>query len=246
MIKRDLQNERLDRIGRRLVKAARTSDEEIEKIVAAPHLFDSVMTKIKAESPTRQKTNRFFGDWSSMFVWNRQSAAAGLAAFIVLIAGTLAVTFQKNDVPQLVNQTIRAEIKTQVQPPKLRAENPSPTTEIIKTNIPAVKKHLNVEQAALKTEKTEKPKLPHRTRQSKSVKSLPDVRNQAPEIFYSLTASGNWEAMGEDLQIVRAELSKSELFALGVNLPVENEAPKVKTDLLVNRDGVARAIRFVE
>jgi hypothetical protein len=65
-------------------------------------------------------------------------------------------------------------------------------------------------------------------------------------VFYSLAVGRNWEESGEDLQIVRAEISRSELFALGINLSVENESAKVKTDLLVGADGLARAFRFVE
>ena len=70
-------------------------------------------------------------------------------------------------------------------------------------------------------------------------------QNETPGEFYALTAAGNPSENGEELRVVRAELSRSSLFALGVNMPIENESEKIKTDLLVGADGVARAIRLV-
>jgi hypothetical protein len=64
--------------------------------------------------------------------------------------------------------------------------------------------------------------------------------------FYALTYAGNLGETGEDWQIIRTEISRSSLFALGVNLSIENESEKLKTDLLVGSDGIPRAIRFVK
>ena len=47
MSKQDLQNKKLDQIGRKLLEAAGTREEEIERIVAAPQLFDSVKASIE-------------------------------------------------------------------------------------------------------------------------------------------------------------------------------------------------------
>ena len=41
-------------------------------------------------------------------------------------------------------------------------------------------------------------------------------------------------------------MPRSALFAMGVNIPLENDAEVVKADLLVGTDGVTRAIRVVE
>ena len=239
MSKHDLQNERLDQIGRKLLKAVRASNEEIEKIVAAPHLFDSVKARIKSEKQSRRKPKRFFGDWASVFGWNRQSAAATFAILIVFVACTAVIIFKNQDSSQSVKQTIKPEIRPQIT----QAENRLSPFEIKERKIPMVTNHVNVERVAFKTKAA---KLPTRVRKPNPVKPPQGSKKQVQEVFYSLAVAGNWEANGEDLQIVRTELSKSELFALGVNLPMENESAKVKTDLLVSADGVARAIRFVE
>lgn len=64
--------------------------------------------------------------------------------------------------------------------------------------------------------------------------------------FYSLPFVGVSDETKEELQILRVELPRSSLFALGLNLPLESGDQKVKTDLLVSSDGVARAIRLVK
>lgn len=73
------------------------------------------------------------------------------------------------------------------------------------------------------------------------------MENEEPQkVFFSLPFSENKPVEDEGLQIVRAELSRSELFALGVDLPLENGVSKIRTELLVGVDGIARAIRVVE
>ena len=47
-------------------------------------------------------------------------------------------------------------------------------------------------------------------------------------------------------RVIRVEVSRATLFAMGINVPLENESPTVKADLLVGPDGVTRAIRLVE
>jgi len=49
-----------------------------------------------------------------------------------------------------------------------------------------------------------------------------------------------------DGQILRVELPRSSLFAMGVDVPVENQTTKkVKADLLIGEDGIMRAVRIV-
>ena len=239
MSENDIQNKRLDQFGRKLLETARVRDEEIEKIVAVPQLFDSVKAEIKAAEHSRRKPKRFFGDWVTLSFWNRQRSAGALAILTVLAGGAAVIIFKTQDSPQPAEQTIKSETQTQIT----QVENPPPPSEIKETKIPAVKNRVSAEQIAFKPGMS---KSPNRVRKPDSVKASRSNKKQLQEIFYSLGFAGNWEAKDEDLQIVRAELSRAELFALGVNLPVENESAKIKTDLLVSADGVARAIRFVE
>lgn len=232
MSEKHLQNEKIDRIGRKLLEATRAQSVEIEKIADAPHLFDSVKARIKAEQRQTRKTKTIFP------VWNFQTAAGAFAVLIILLAVAAVAFFKTQDAPQ-ISEKINEPI---IEAPIINNENP-PLPEITKIKAPAIKNAEAVQKVDFKAETA---KLPDRARKSDVSKAAQSSKKETKDVFYPLAFGGNWEAEGEDLQIVRAELSRSELFALGVNLPVENESARIKTDLLVGADGVARAIRFVE
>lgn len=69
---------------------------------------------------------------------------------------------------------------------------------------------------------------------------------QASEIatsFISLSGARGLDA--DSLQLVRVELPRSALLSFGLPMNVERADERVKADVLVGNDGVARAIRFV-
>lgn len=243
MRKRDLQNEKLDRIGRRLLETARVSGEEIERIVASPRLFDSVVAGIEAQKQSRENSKRS-ENWLNISFINRRTAAGALAILLVSAMSAAVFVFKKQESfsqesVKSSEQTIKPEARQQI----VQTENPPEFSVIKRTAIAAVKNRVTVEPIITNVKK---PKTPNRAPKSNRIKPSRKSYRQTPEVFYSLSIAGNWEASGEELHVVRAEISRSELFALGVNLPVENEAAKIKTDLLVGADGVARAIRFIE
>ena len=63
--------------------------------------------------------------------------------------------------------------------------------------------------------------------------------------FYPITYTDNQDS-NDGGQLVRVELPRSSIAAMGIDPPVENESPKVKTDLLIGSDGVMKAVRFVK
>lgn len=236
MGKQDLQNKRLDEIGRELLEAAAVRGDEIERIAAAPHLFDSIKAKIKTEEQ-RRKPKRFVVNFR-----NWQTATGAFAILFILAIGASLFIFRTKDSGQTAKQN--PQIPEQIN----QDENPMPQMvqdfpEFPAQKNPSVKNRIIAQKADFKPET---PKLKNQTRRTIPTKRLQSQKNEAEGAFYSLALAGQWEADGEDLQIVRAELSRSQLFALGVNVPVENETAKIKTDLLVGSNGVPRAIRFVE
>ena len=58
-------------------------------------------------------------------------------------------------------------------------------------------------------------------------------------------AEGRGLAPADSLQLVRVELPRAALVSFGLPMNVERVDQRVKADLLVGNDGVARAIRFV-
>jgi hypothetical protein len=46
--------------------------------------------------------------------------------------------------------------------------------------------------------------------------------------------------------VIRVDVPRSTLFAMGFPVSLENESPTVKADLLIGPDGATRAVRLVE
>jgi len=246
MNKRNLQNEELDRIGRKLLDAAKVRSDEIEQIVGSPLLFNAVKARIEIERRERNSKSGFFDGLANSQIWNRQRVSA--MVLLLFIVGVISlVVFSKFKPQHQTEQAAAPEIKSKVKPIEIQ---PSPTTQI-PVHSPAIVKTKNpvIESPEITRQKVFINKI---SKPQKSKVQTPNQKqrfqlkqNESAGEFYALAFAGNPGENGEELQIVRAELSRSSLFALGVNLPIENESEKIKTDLLVGTDGVARAIRFV-
>jgi hypothetical protein len=239
MSKTDLQNKNLDRIERRLLETAKVSSEEFDRIVAAPRLFQAIKAGIEKEKQTRRAPQRFFAGWINISFLNRQTIAGAMAILLVSAVCAAVVIFRKQESPQLVTQAIEKETKALIAPGERREQ----LAEIEATEISADKKRVRTERLVHKVKKQKAPRRETKPNQPKAPRSF---EKQSPQVFYSLARGANWEAENEELQVVRAELSRSDLFSLGVNLPDEEGVAKIKTDLLVGSNGVPRAIRFVE
>ena len=244
MNKRNLQNEELDRIGRKLLDAAKVRSDEIEQIIGSPLLFNAVKARIETERRERNLKN-VSGSWANYQIWSWQRASA--MVLILFIVGVISlIVFSKFKPQHQTEQAAAPEVKSKVKPIEIQ---PSPTTQmpasspaIVKIKNPAAESPKIAKQVFVN--KTLKPRISNVQTLNQQQRLQLKQKESAGE-FYALAFAGNPGENGEELQIVRAELSRSSLFALGVNLPIENESEKIKTDLLVGTDGVARAIRFV-
>ena len=240
MKQRELDKQELDRLGRGLLASARLSDAEIDRIAGAPNLLAAVRAGIEAERAAahnkRARAYRFGFQWRTAFV-----------SLAVLIALTMfAIAFVRRPLPPetAVKAPLTAAETTAPEISDARAYVQNPPDEadgdVILRN-PYDDRRPKLEKA------TFKPAAPPRSKPAPGPRRAgrqPSRTNDGDGVFYALPYAGHSEA--EDLRIVRTELSPKSLFALGVNVSVENESAKIKTDLLVGTDGQARAIRFVK
>lgn len=237
MNKRDLQNEKLTNFERDLLAAGKLPDAEIEEIIAAPQLFECVRANIEAEKSRRNAKSKIVFDLQNFQFWNWHTAGFGFAALAILI---LSAVFFLNFSPQKAPSEIAAEEK---QPETVSIpKQPEPLPQ----NLEPQKNELQQQRtAATKKEAKFKNEFKPLTKPPKKRKaSPPKFENQSNEPFIALTYAGN--LADEESQIVRVEMTPARLLALGVAVQTENEYEKIKTDLLVGSDGVARAIRLVK
>ena len=65
------------------------------------------------------------------------------------------------------------------------------------------------------------------------------------QVFHAGSSHFSSFAPAESLQLMRIELPRSALVSFGLPMNVERADQRIKADVLVGNDGVARAIRFV-
>jgi len=232
---KDLEKEKIERIERRLLKARRMSAEELRAIVSAPQFFDRVDARIRAEQAARisQDDSR---KWTIFPLLNWQKiglAFGGLTVFMAVILSLMFFTRQDFSTAELIEPVTLPEIQRTVT----RVDEPPPAEIREAEN----KVRNKPERIAFKN------KTPKFKTKMTSLKKLPrSVRNEEEEVFYPLAFAENLEEAKENGKVIRVELSRSSLLALGLNPPMDDEGLKVKTDLLLGSDGVARGIRFVK
>jgi len=224
MQKRKLQNRDLDAIGRNLIRSSGSMrKDEIEKIAAAPHLFGDVNARIDSALSSQQISRSGFA------ILIRRNATVFATGIIVVLGLTVFGLYIARP------RTEHAAIKDRIPEAIPDFARPYIAPQVIDVN--------GITEGRAKYDRpvAERAVLRQRPR----VKRQPAEDEQHAE-FYALTYAGDPADSARGGKVIRVDMSRSSLFAMGVNLPLENEADVIKADLMVGADGVARAIRLVE
>ncbi len=225
MKKRKLDNKTLDAIGRKLFEGDNLPADELERIIASRHMFAAVTKRIAdhAAMPTPRPAgiSHFRRNWT-VFAGAAVIVIAGLTATVLLNSANELDVAAEIRIPVAVPEAARPEVPPQPFVGKLSAGrasyNKTPGDKPITR--PVKKPGPNIEIVA--------GNLPERE-------------------FYSIALPGQITDMTDGgHQIIRVEMSRSSLFALGANIPLENGPEKVTADLLIGTDGSTRAIRLVD
>jgi hypothetical protein len=225
---RNLQYEKIDPALRDIVRASVITDDELDEIVGQPYLYKKIDSRIKDQKPSKQS---FMPAW----LFNRYSVASAAAALVVIATLSFAllqkrsntapveVTYVSND--QDLGESPVTIIRTPDQPTADQDDTAS-TDELNNS----AKRHVEKSR-------------PKRSTVTSGQRQVRDVEDVSP--FYPITYAENSDMPDEGEQIVRVELPRSSLFAMGLNVPVENEMVNVRADLLIGSDGVTKAVRLV-
>lgn len=226
MQNRDLNDKELDRIAAMVVRSGSVRESELEDIVRNPALFDQVRARISA-GPSRP---------SAAFVvlgFIRRNAAAVSGVLLISIAAiSFGVFRSKSTQPVTVagpapvtDDHKQPTYTTFTEPDQMVEPRPAPDVERFRPR-------------RIPVERVRTPKIsPQKT--STTVDQGGD--------FYAVSYAGDPNETQRGGRIIRVDMPRSALFAMGVNIPLENDdAEVVKADLLVGNDGVTRAIRIVE
>jgi hypothetical protein len=226
-------NENLDLLGAELLKATALRDDEVERIASGDELFAGVRARIIADSVIRNKTSVRFT------LIHKLAVASAAGAVVVAVIFAAAFISSRRGVPTA--NLAQADI-----PAPVIASKPAPSTDIFNDMDKTVS---TVERAPKETSRSpqyvraaEYQSAPARRSVSRSEPQNPEVSDE----FYALADLHPSEEAARNGRIVRVELPRASLVALGVNVPLDSDKQMIKTDLLVGPDGVPRAIRIVE
>lgn len=229
--KKDLEN-----IGRSIVSAGALSESEIERIAGREDLFSGVLSKITT-APAESSPAAFS---LARFVRRHELGIGGAIAAVVCV-GVFGLYIQQRpaeivskgiQLPAVQPETARPDITPQVMVKGFtqgRAKD-----QVISS--PAVVEPAAAERAVYHQPRAVAPIQPQRA----------NSKDTAEAEFYPVTYTGDNGESARGGRVIRVDVSRSTLFAMGVNVPLENESETVKADLLVGPDGVTRAIRLVE
>lgn len=229
-MKRKLNNKELESIGKAIFKSEPMSAVEIDRIVLNTELFESIKRRIAQRSVSAVKPI------SGVFAARRYAyASVGMAVtFAVVFALVVFSNFRQK--PDTVPVRTAVNQVPDAVPDKVAGLGvpPQPNTGKLPSS-PATKSDKNeprYEQAIVRTTTT-----PRRR---------PEAETATSDKFFPVSYTGDPLETAGGGQVIRVEMKRSSLFALGVDLPLENDDAVVKADLLVGRDGVTRAVRLVD
>jgi hypothetical protein len=242
MKKHELQQESLDELGRKLLEAGRLQDDELERIVSAPHLLSGVKARIKAEQ--RQAVASTI-DWRTAFSFlRRPNMAAAFGALLIAVATFSGFYLYSRQVQR--QQSAPAPLAINEQSKEVPKEVAA-ITDVPPQASPAMPSEKeNGEVKA--TTAFYHPNAKSVTALKSSYKKNAVVREseESDGEFYPLTFTGSSNEIAPGAQIVRVDLPRSSLFSMGVDLPDDERSGTVKADLLISADGVARGFRLVK
>lgn len=219
-----LDNKRLDELGKVLVKADALSGAELDRIAGNPELLGAVLKRIELDAArprTRPSISR------------AGLAALGACAVIIGVVVSSFVVFD-ND-PGLISQRY-IPVPSRPAPKTSDIKQFDEPDHVADTKLPAVETVIKPERIS------DRPTAARPNRQRQPVAQQARYESE----FYALSFAGDPNEAERGGRIVRVDIPRSTLFAMGVDIPLENETDTVKADLLVGNDGVTRAIRVVK
>lgn len=231
MQKRKLNDQELDAVGKRLFAASRLTESEIDQIASAPGSFERVLDRIRNGEATPVKRASYFSFvfGHRVIVGTSFAAVVAVSAFAYFLKQD-GVVYVSNHDPAETQGVARPIFTPQVNYVKGFTSGRADLDPVILPDEPAP---VNAVQR-----ETRRPQP--RVEQARFTKN----NNDAQFVAVTYTGDGGESARGG--RVVRIDVPRSTLFAMGFNVPLENDSPTVKADLLIGPDGVTRAVRLVE
>ena len=222
MQNRKLDNQTLDAIGKKLIVSDARRVADVDAIVSNPRLFATVRARIAAvETPETR---------ASWFTLTRFNVAAFSAATAVLLLVVGAFSLLDKGRGVVAVNTIQIP---DVTPEIARPVFPPQGIQVGKLSAGRANKF------ETKSERAEQRVTNQPTSRRPAVVE-PDAE------FVAVSYTGDPHETSGGGRIIRVDMKRSSLYALGIDVPLENAGDTIKADLLIGADGVTRGVRIVD
>ena len=229
-MKRQIPNtNELDRLTSSLLKSTALRHEEVEQIASRGDLFLSVKRRIAAEAREEQRVNT----GGVLFTRPRVIVFASIVSILTVLFTVEAIVERSN----VNRKTSQPMAKSNVAP-----QQPQP--EVIKSD-PQPSRNDSHDETAVSRQNVERPTAIKTVYHASRTAQATEPEDQQPVEFYALADMNSNESVAGG-RVIRVDLPRASLVALGVNMPLGNDKQLVKADIVVGPDGVPRAIRVVE
>jgi len=205
------------RITGHLLRGAEIPDLKVEEMVNASDLFVRILTDVRHQ---RQAARSFEKVHATSFKWHHGFASASaVSALLVVAVGAWALVNLRSDtdianIPEVGPSFVKPALLEDIS-------NSS--------GIPVV--------AAIN-------RKPQKVISKKATKPVIVQTTSEDEPFQRIALTGDSPQFTESDRIIRVELPRTSLFAMGVNVAVENEGDRVKAELLLSQDGIMKGVRL--
>ncbi|MBV9211199.1 MAG: hypothetical protein JOZ52_11245 [Acidobacteria bacterium] len=195
----------------------------------------------------RQKASQTVVSFPRRQSYTRRWLAA--AATLLLAFTLLALRAVRNNAPAASGEDVIASAASLNFPEIKTVKTVTPTPPVVIQKTEALKPKVNLVAAVSRSKRKFERKLnPVKPENTASEFATEVASNEAKEIksdFVPLTYLNTATAMESGI-VVRVEVAREKLAALGLPLNLERAGETIKADIVVGDDGVARAIRLVQ
>ncbi|MEQ1644186.1 MAG: hypothetical protein ABL959_12135 [Pyrinomonadaceae bacterium] len=221
MQNRKLDNQTLDAIGKKLIVSDARRVADVDTIVSNPTIFAAVRARIAAvETPEPR---------ASWFMLTRFNVAAFSSATVVLLLVIGAFSLLDTGRGVVAVNTIQI---------------PDVSPEIARPVFPPQGK----KSGKLSAGRANKIDVRSEERTARKA-NIPSDRRRTIEPdaeFVAVSYTGDPHETSGGGRIIRVDMKRSSLYALGIDVPLENAGDTIKADLLIGADGVTRGVRIVD
>jgi hypothetical protein len=228
MLKRKLDNQELDAIGKQLLAASRMTDAEIDRVASASGLFEGVHSRIDKTEPARGSIRGF------VFAY-RMIAGISLAAVLCISAFAL-----------FLQQDGAGHVSNIIHTPAAKPGEARPSTPQVGYVKGFTSGRADFGSDIPAEAPTVQNAIQHETRRPQPRVEQASYSQNRENHFVAVTYAGDGGESVRGGRVVRLDVPRSTLFAMGFDVSLENDSPTVKADLLIGPDGVTRAVRLLE